>query len=52
MRVIESATYDLMIGNYVCSYINLVPVVEAVLREWAVENHTKLNPHIKMAISK
>lgn len=37
MIVIESATYDLMIGNYVCSYISLVPVVEAVLREWATE---------------
>lgn len=33
MRVIESATYDLMIGNYICSYICLVPVVESVLRE-------------------
>jgi hypothetical protein len=37
MKVIESATYDLMIGNYICSYLSLVPVVEAVLREWADE---------------
>lgn len=41
-RVIESATYDLMIGNYVCSYISLVPVVEAVLREWAIEKADKI----------
>ena len=37
MKVIESATYDLMIGNYICSYLSLVPVVEAVLRGWADE---------------
>lgn len=37
MKVIESATYDLMVGNYICSYLSLVPVVEAVLREWADE---------------
>lgn len=37
MRVLESATYDLIIGNYVCSYISLVPVVEVVLRGWATE---------------
>lgn len=37
MRVIESATYDLMIGNYICCYISLVPVVETVLRDWAIE---------------
>jgi hypothetical protein len=42
MRVIESATYDLMIGNYVCSYISLVPVVESVLREWAIEKSDEI----------
>ena len=42
MRVIESATYDLMIGNYVCSYLGLVPVVEAVLREWATEKSNEI----------
>lgn len=42
MRVIESATYDLMIGNYVCSYISLVPVVEAVLREWTAEKFDEI----------
>lgn len=26
-----------MIGNYICSYVSLVPVVEAVLRQWASE---------------
>ncbi|AWE07041.1 hypothetical protein DCE79_06320 [Lysinibacillus sp. 2017] len=34
MKIIESATYDLMIGNYICSYLSLVPVVEAILRKW------------------
>lgn len=38
IKAIESATFDLMIGNYVSSYLSLVPVVEAVLREWANEN--------------
>ena len=42
MRVIESATYDLMVGNYVCSYISLVPVVESVLREWAIEKSDEI----------
>ena len=42
MKVIESATYDLMIGNYVCSYISLVPVVETVLREWALEKSDQI----------
>lgn len=42
MRVIESATYDLMIGNYVCSYISLVPVIETVLREWALEKSDEI----------
>lgn len=42
MKVIESATYDLMIGNYVCVYISLVPVVESVLREWAIEKSDEI----------
>ncbi|MFD3156669.1 hypothetical protein ACFIJ5_07375 [Haloimpatiens sp. FM7330] len=42
MKVIESATYDLMVGNYICSYISLVPVVEAVLREWAAESYKEI----------
>lgn len=42
MKVIESATYDLMIGNYVCSYLSLVPVVEAVLRGWAIESSEEI----------
>ncbi|SMB88756.1 hypothetical protein SAMN00017405_0522 [Desulfonispora thiosulfatigenes DSM 11270] len=42
MKVIESATYDLMIGNYVCSYLSLVPVVEAVLRQWATEKSDEI----------
>lgn len=37
MRIIESATYGLMIGNNICTYISMVPVVEAVLRKWSDE---------------
>ena len=35
MPVIEYATYDAMDGNWICSYLSFLPVVEAVLREWA-----------------
>lgn len=42
IKVIESATYDLMVGNYICSYLSLVPVVEAVLREWADEKNNEI----------
>ncbi|HHY21278.1 MAG TPA: hypothetical protein GX525_05205, partial [Bacilli bacterium] len=42
MKVIESATYDLMIGNYISSYLSLVPVVEAILRKWADEKSTEI----------
>lgn len=42
IKTIESATYDLMIGNYECSYLSLVPVVEAVLREWANEKYKEI----------
>ena len=34
MSVIEYACYDAMKGNYICAYLSLVPVVEAVLRIW------------------
>lgn len=37
LKVIESATYDHMIGNYTSSYLCLVPVVERSLRDWAKE---------------
>lgn len=37
LKVIESATYDHMIGNYISSYLCLVPVVERSLRDWAEE---------------
>lgn len=42
MRVIESATYDLMIGNYICSYLSLIPVVEAILRKWSIEKSNEI----------
>lgn len=42
MKIIESATYDLMIGNYICSYLSLVPVVEAILRKWSIENSKEI----------
>lgn len=35
MPVIEYATYDAMDGNWICSYLSFLPVVEAVLRKWA-----------------
>lgn len=53
MKVIESATYDLMIGNNVCSYLSLVPVVEAVLRKWSIEKpeiRSKKNGDFKISI--
>ncbi|WP_017727820.1 hypothetical protein [Halalkalibacterium ligniniphilum] len=42
MKIIESATYDLMIGNYICSYLSLVPVVEAILRKWSKEKSNEI----------
>ena len=33
--VIEYAIFDALNGNWVCSYLSLLPVVEAVLRKWA-----------------
>lgn len=37
LRLIESATYDYMLGNFISSYISMVPVVEKTLRDWAEE---------------
>lgn len=42
MKIIESATYDLMIGNYICSYLSLVPVVEAILRKWSIDKTNEI----------
>ncbi|MEK5038023.1 hypothetical protein [Sporosarcina sp. FSL K6-3457] len=42
MNVIESATYDLMIGNSISSYLSLVPTVEAILRKWAEEKSSEI----------
>ncbi|WP_421927421.1 hypothetical protein [Lysinibacillus capsici] len=42
MKIIESATYDLMIGNYICSYLSLVPVVEAILRKWSIDKSNEI----------
>lgn len=36
-QIIESATYDLMCGNYICSYMCILPVVQAVLSKWALD---------------
>jgi len=47
MKVIESSTYDLMVGNYVCSYMSLVPVVEASLRKWSVEKADEIKSQNK-----
>lgn len=35
LPVVEYATYDAMDGNWICAYLSLLPVVEAVLRKWA-----------------
>ncbi|MDL2273260.1 hypothetical protein LJC34_01725 [Oscillospiraceae bacterium OttesenSCG-928-G22] len=35
--VIEYATFDAMQGNWICAYLSLLPVVEALIREWAKE---------------
>lgn len=37
IKIIEYATYDAMNGNFICSYLSLLPVVEAVLRKWSDE---------------
>lgn len=42
MKIIESATHNLMIGNYICSYLSLVPVVEAILRKWSNEKSNEI----------
>lgn len=34
MPAIEYATYCAMEGNWICSYLTFLPVVEAVLRKW------------------
>lgn len=35
--VIEYATYDALQGNWICAYLSLLPVVEALFRKWADE---------------
>lgn len=35
MPVLEYATYDILNGNWICSYLSLLPVIEASLRKWA-----------------
>lgn len=37
LKIIESAIFDFMIGNYISSYVCLIPVIETVLRNWAEE---------------
>lgn len=37
LKVIEYATYDVFFGNWICAYMALLPVVEAVLRQWSIE---------------
>lgn len=31
---LEYAVYDALCGNYICAYLSLLPIVEAVLRKW------------------
>jgi hypothetical protein len=35
IAVLEYAFYDMLNGNWICAYLSLLPVVEAVLRKWA-----------------
>lgn len=35
--VIEYSVYDALQGNWICAYLSLLPVVEALLRKWAAE---------------
>lgn len=37
IKILECATLNLMSGNNICSYLSLVPVVEATLRKWSLE---------------
>lgn len=37
LKVIESATLDFMTGNYISSYLCLIPVIETALMDWAEE---------------
>lgn len=41
--VLEYASYNAFSGDYICSYLSLIPVVEAVLQRWAKEQQTKLS---------
>ena len=34
LSVIEYATYNALKGNWICAYLSLLPVVEAVIRRW------------------
>ncbi len=41
--VLEYASYNAFSGDYICSYLSLIPIVEAVLQQWAKEQQTKLS---------
>ena len=34
IQIIDYATYDAMSGNWICSYLSLVPAVEAIMDKW------------------
>lgn len=34
IQIIDYATYDAMVGNWICSYLSLVPAVEAIMDKW------------------
>lgn len=38
LSIIEYATFDALNGNYICAYLSLIPVAEALLREWLAEH--------------
>jgi hypothetical protein len=51
ITVMEYAIYDVLNGNWVCAYLSLLPVVEAVLRKWAdVEPHLTFEGMKKFAL--
>lgn len=37
LTLLEYATYDFLSGNLICSYLSMIPIVEAILRKWAEE---------------
>lgn len=50
MEAIEYANLAAYDGNYICSYITMVPIIEALLREWIGEDPTASFNRIRESI--